>query len=149
MNDKSRFHKLWSSFYKYLRILSLIWILISKTIFVVFPVCSISWLWMDVDHWLVVSISRYTDSGFTVNGVQYEGSLLCVGNLMLSWSPKKMSDITTNRYVDSSKSFLQLYLFDWACRKSSVDLHITFFIHLTMTYYMQPIHLPSSETHTW
>ncbi|CAI9291613.1 uncharacterized protein LOC111891436 [Lactuca sativa] len=38
----------------------------------------------------------YTDSGFTVNGVQYEGSLLCVGNLMLSWSPKKMSDITTN-----------------------------------------------------
>ncbi|KAJ0748659.1 putative NDUFAF3/Mth938 domain-containing protein [Helianthus annuus] len=41
----------------------------------------------------------YTDSGFTVNGVEYEGSLLCVGNLLLSWTPKKMSDITIDRYV--------------------------------------------------
>ncbi|KAL4569611.1 hypothetical protein LXL04_025252 [Taraxacum kok-saghyz] len=44
-------------------------------------------------------LQKYTDSGFTVNGVHYEGSLLCVGNLMLSWSPKKMSDITAERYV--------------------------------------------------
>ncbi|KAH9733620.1 NADH dehydrogenase 1 alpha subcomplex assembly factor 3 [Citrus sinensis] len=38
----------------------------------------------------------YTDTGFTVNGVQYEGSLLCIGNLLLSWTPKKFSEITPN-----------------------------------------------------
>ncbi|KAK2650919.1 hypothetical protein Ddye_018408 [Dipteronia dyeriana] len=36
----------------------------------------------------------YTDTGFTVNRVQYEGSLLCVGNLLMSWAPKKFSEIT-------------------------------------------------------
>ncbi|KAJ9188590.1 hypothetical protein P3X46_003932 [Hevea brasiliensis] len=36
----------------------------------------------------------YTDTGFTVNGVEYEGSLLCVGNLLLSWSPNHISQIT-------------------------------------------------------
>ncbi|KAL9429830.1 hypothetical protein AB3S75_025259 [Citrus x aurantiifolia] len=38
----------------------------------------------------------YTDTGFTVNGVQYEGSLLCIGNLLMSWTPKKFSEITPN-----------------------------------------------------
>lgn len=42
---------------------------------------------------------RYTDTGFTVNGVDYEGSLLCVGNLLMSWSPKTILDITTDRYM--------------------------------------------------
>ncbi|KAF5732817.1 hypothetical protein HS088_TW17G00350 [Tripterygium wilfordii] len=37
---------------------------------------------------------QYHDDGFTVNGVRYEGSLLCVGNLLMSWSPKKFSEIT-------------------------------------------------------
>ncbi|PON56727.1 hypothetical protein PanWU01x14_179450 [Parasponia andersonii] len=37
---------------------------------------------------------RYTDTGFTVNGVDYEGSLLCVGNFLMSWAPKKYSEIT-------------------------------------------------------
>lgn len=36
----------------------------------------------------------YNDTGFTVNGVEYEGSLLCVGNLLMSWKPKKFSEIT-------------------------------------------------------
>ncbi|GAV90042.1 DUF498 domain-containing protein [Cephalotus follicularis] len=36
----------------------------------------------------------FTDTGFTVNGVQYQGSLLCVGNLLTSWSPKTFSHIT-------------------------------------------------------
>ncbi|KAG8653764.1 NADH dehydrogenase [ubiquinone] 1 alpha subcomplex assembly factor 3 [Manihot esculenta] len=36
----------------------------------------------------------YTDTGFTVNGVEYEGSVLCVGNLLLSWSPNRLSQIT-------------------------------------------------------
>ncbi|KAL7233795.1 hypothetical protein ACSBR1_017413 [Camellia fascicularis] len=35
--------------------------------------------------------------GFTVNGVAYEGSVLCVGNLITSWSPKKFSEITADR----------------------------------------------------
>ncbi|KAK7262420.1 hypothetical protein RJT34_29993 [Clitoria ternatea] len=41
-------------------------------------------------------IQGYTDTGFNVNGVEYEGSLLCVGNLLLSWKPKKFSDITAD-----------------------------------------------------
>ncbi|KAL6219573.1 hypothetical protein ACLB2K_006779 [Fragaria x ananassa] len=36
----------------------------------------------------------YTDTGFKVNGVDYEGSLLCIGNMLMSWAPKKFSDIT-------------------------------------------------------
>lgn len=42
---------------------------------------------------------RYTETGFTVNGVDYEGSLLCVGNLLMSWSPKKFSEITPDRFA--------------------------------------------------
>ncbi|KAE9459924.1 hypothetical protein C3L33_08169, partial [Rhododendron williamsianum] len=38
----------------------------------------------------------YTDEGFTVNGVAYEGSVLCVGNLITSWSPKKFAEITAD-----------------------------------------------------
>lgn len=37
---------------------------------------------------------RYTETGFTVNGVEYEGSLLIVDKLLMSWSPKRFSDIT-------------------------------------------------------
>ncbi|XWS74701.1 hypothetical protein CRYUN_Cryun01aG0020500 [Craigia yunnanensis] len=37
----------------------------------------------------------YTQTGFTVNGVNYEGSLLCVGNLLTSWGPHKFSEITS------------------------------------------------------
>lgn len=41
---------------------------------------------------------RYTETGFTVNGVDYAGSLLCLGNLLMSWSPKKFSEITPERF---------------------------------------------------
>ncbi|CAA0842485.1 Protein of unknown function (DUF498/DUF598 [Striga hermonthica] len=37
---------------------------------------------------------EFDDTGFKVNGVKYEGSLLCVGNLIMSWAPKKFADIT-------------------------------------------------------
>ena len=49
---------------------------------------------------------RYHDTGFTVSGVKYEGSLLCVGNVVLSWGPKKFSEITADRYIPF---FLNLY----------------------------------------
>ncbi|CAK9161645.1 unnamed protein product [Ilex paraguariensis] len=39
---------------------------------------------------------KFTDTGFMVNGVHYEGSLLCVGNLLMSWSPKTFSEITAD-----------------------------------------------------
>ena len=41
----------------------------------------------------------YSDTGFNVNGVDYEGSLLCVGNFLMSWAPTKFSDITPERFV--------------------------------------------------
>ncbi|KMZ66080.1 NADH dehydrogenase [ubiquinone] 1 alpha subcomplex assembly factor3 [Zostera marina] len=37
---------------------------------------------------------KYTDTGFTVNGVEYDGSLLIVNNTVMSWAPKTFSDIT-------------------------------------------------------
>ncbi|XP_059427848.1 uncharacterized protein LOC132161686 [Corylus avellana] len=37
---------------------------------------------------------RYTETGFTVNGVEYEGGLLCVGNMLMSWAPKKFQEVT-------------------------------------------------------
>ncbi|KAL6565798.1 hypothetical protein OROHE_004853 [Orobanche hederae] len=40
---------------------------------------------------------QFDDTGFKVNGVKYEGSLLCIGNLVMSWTPKKFSDITVER----------------------------------------------------
>ncbi|KAJ6840738.1 NADH dehydrogenase [ubiquinone] 1 alpha subcomplex assembly factor 3 [Iris pallida] len=38
---------------------------------------------------------RYTDTGFTINRVNYEGSLLIVENKIMSWAPKRFSEITT------------------------------------------------------
>jgi len=58
--------------------------------------------------WLIDSphlLCRFNDTSFTVNGVKYEGSLLCVGNLLMSWSPRKFSEITTDRYLLSSQAF--------------------------------------------
>ncbi|KAG9152256.1 hypothetical protein Leryth_023430 [Lithospermum erythrorhizon] len=37
---------------------------------------------------------EFSDTGFKVNGAFYEGSLLCVGNLLMSWSPQKFSEVT-------------------------------------------------------
>ncbi|XP_021768917.1 NADH dehydrogenase [ubiquinone] 1 alpha subcomplex assembly factor 3-like [Chenopodium quinoa] len=36
----------------------------------------------------------FDETGFNVNGVKYEGSLLCAGNLLMSWTPKNFADIT-------------------------------------------------------
>ncbi|KAK6120740.1 hypothetical protein DH2020_045522 [Rehmannia glutinosa] len=44
-------------------------------------------------RWLSI-LGRFDDTGFKVNGVKYEGSLLCVGNLVMSWTPKNFSEIT-------------------------------------------------------
>lgn len=53
---------------------------------------------------------RYTDTGFTVNGVKYEGSLLIIDNKLMSWSPKRFSEITAERYVWSVKQLLILHI---------------------------------------
>ncbi|XP_010469226.1 PREDICTED: uncharacterized protein LOC104749325 [Camelina sativa] len=39
---------------------------------------------------------EFDETSFTVNGVRYEGSLLCVGNLLMSWSPRNLSEISTD-----------------------------------------------------
>ncbi|KAG0498819.1 hypothetical protein HPP92_003510 [Vanilla planifolia] len=36
---------------------------------------------------------RYSETGFTINGVKYEGSLLIVENKVMSWAPKRFSEI--------------------------------------------------------
>ncbi|CAL4915682.1 unnamed protein product [Urochloa decumbens] len=37
---------------------------------------------------------RYDDTGFKINNVKYEGSLLIVENKIMSWAPKTFSEIT-------------------------------------------------------
>lgn len=41
-----------------------------------------------------VRIDGYDDSGFIVGDVQVEGSILCFGDLWLSWKPRRVSEIT-------------------------------------------------------
>ncbi|KAH9301725.1 hypothetical protein KI387_013308, partial [Taxus chinensis] len=41
-----------------------------------------------------IRIEGCTDIGFLANGIQYEGSLICISNLILSWSPKRLADVT-------------------------------------------------------
>lgn len=64
---------------------------------------------MVLNLYFLFKFFRYNDTGFAVNGVEYEGSLLCVGNLLLSWKPKKFSEITADRFVCS---FLHLFFLD-------------------------------------
>ncbi|KAK8965129.1 hypothetical protein KSP40_PGU004724 [Platanthera guangdongensis] len=48
----------------------------------------------------IVELEPYSDTGFTVNDVKYEGSLLIVENKVLSWAPKRFSDINSERYAN-------------------------------------------------
>lgn len=41
-----------------------------------------------------IRIEGCTDTGFIANGVEYEGSLICVSNLILSWRPKQFGEVT-------------------------------------------------------
>ncbi|KAL2319794.1 hypothetical protein Fmac_028763 [Flemingia macrophylla] len=57
----------------------------------------------------IAPFHRYNDMGFTVNGVEYEGSLLCVGNLLMSWKPKKFSEITADSvYPETDPLYVKL-----------------------------------------
>jgi hypothetical protein len=40
---------------------------------------------------------RYDDTGFKINNVKYEGSLLIVENMIMTWTPKMFSEITAER----------------------------------------------------
>ncbi|KAJ3689586.1 hypothetical protein LUZ61_018750 [Rhynchospora tenuis] len=48
----------------------------------------------------------YSDTGFTINGTKYEGSLLIVENKIMTWSPKKFSDITPQSDMVYQQSIL-------------------------------------------
>ncbi|KAK9202640.1 hypothetical protein WN944_017852 [Citrus x changshan-huyou] len=63
----------------------------------------------------------YTDTGFTVNGVQYEGSLLCIGNLLMSWTPKKFSEITPNRYIEPINPELRQFIRSTGMKLEAID----------------------------
>uniref|UniRef100_K4AH22 Uncharacterized protein n=1 Tax=Setaria italica TaxID=4555 RepID=K4AH22_SETIT len=39
----------------------------------------------------------YDDTGFKINNVKYEGSLLIVENKIMTWAPKTFSEITAER----------------------------------------------------
>lgn len=79
-------------------------------------------------YFVYFNLFRYNDTGFTVNGVEYEGSLLCVGNLLMSWKPKKFSEITADRFACSmfyvpclfflifvSNTFIQISIYAFSC----------------------------------
>jgi NADH dehydrogenase [ubiquinone] 1 alpha subcomplex assembly factor 3 len=46
-----------------------------------------------------VRIDGYDDTGFIVGDVQVEGSILCFGDLWLSWKPRRISEITDDSLV--------------------------------------------------
>lgn len=41
-----------------------------------------------------VIIQEYDETGFRVNGVRHEGSLICFGKLVCSWTPRSLSEIS-------------------------------------------------------
>jgi hypothetical protein len=43
------------------------------------------------------AVCRYDDTGFKINNVKYEGSLLIVENKIMTWAPKTFSEITAER----------------------------------------------------
>jgi NADH dehydrogenase [ubiquinone] 1 alpha subcomplex assembly factor 3 len=46
-----------------------------------------------------VRVDGYDDTGFIVGDVQVEGSILCFGDLWLSWKPRRVSEITEDSLV--------------------------------------------------
>eukprot|EP00252_Welwitschia_mirabilis_P003634 TRINITY_DN13697_c0_g2_i1.p1 TRINITY_DN13697_c0_g2~~TRINITY_DN13697_c0_g2_i1.p1 ORF type:complete len:173 (+),score=25.42 TRINITY_DN13697_c0_g2_i1:79-597(+) len=48
-----------------------------------------------------IRIDGCTDTGFIANNTEYKGSLMCIENLILSWRPKQLSEVT----VDSLSVF--------------------------------------------
>ncbi|CAN6572618.1 unnamed protein product [Malus baccata var. baccata] len=67
---------------------------------------------------------RYTENGFTVNGVDYEGSLLCVGNMLMSWAPTKFSDILIlgcGRNIEPVDPELRRYIRSTGMKLEAVD----------------------------
>ncbi|CAA2945717.1 Hypothetical predicted protein [Olea europaea subsp. europaea] len=75
---------------------------------------------------------EFDDTGFKVNGVRYEGSLLCVGNLLMSWTPKKFSEITTERYFSCKRyisiSFNYCFIFAWK-EQTQYEIHFFYFLN--------------------
>jgi hypothetical protein len=69
---------------------------------------------------------RYTETGFTVNGVDYEGGLLCVGNMLMSWAPKKFPEVTPDR---SGVNFVSFSPFFWS-DKFSFGCFVCLFIRV-------------------
>jgi len=43
------------------------------------------------------AVCRYDDTGFKINNVKYEGSLLIVENKIMTWAPKTFAEITAER----------------------------------------------------
>ena len=43
------------------------------------------------------AVCRYDDTGFKINNVKYEGSLVIVENKIMTWAPKTFSEITAER----------------------------------------------------
>ncbi|KAG6547523.1 hypothetical protein Mapa_010971 [Marchantia paleacea] len=41
-----------------------------------------------------VLIDGYDDTGFILNGLKHEGSLICLGKLVFKWTPRKPSEVT-------------------------------------------------------
>ncbi|KAL3833006.1 hypothetical protein ACJIZ3_007742 [Penstemon smallii] len=64
---------------------------------------------------------HFDDTGFNVNGVRYDGSLLCVGNLLMSWTPKKFSEVTTERYMQPINPELRSFIRSTGMKLEAVD----------------------------
>lgn len=41
-----------------------------------------------------VIVNEYDETGFKANGVRHEGSMICLGKLAFSWTPRSFAEIT-------------------------------------------------------
>jgi hypothetical protein len=54
-------------------------------------------VWTGTFNHVSFVVCRYDDTGFKINNVKYEGSLLIVENKIMTWAPKTFSEITAER----------------------------------------------------
>ena len=54
-------------------------------------------VWTGTLNHVSFAVCRYDDTGFKINNVKYEGSLLIVENKIMTWAPKTFAEITAER----------------------------------------------------
>uniref|UniRef100_A0A0E0IWS8 Uncharacterized protein n=2 Tax=Oryza TaxID=4527 RepID=A0A0E0IWS8_ORYNI len=63
----------------------------------------------------------YDDTGFNINKVKYEGSLLIVENKIMTWAPKSFAEITAERHIQPISPELRKFIRSTGMKLEAVD----------------------------